>query len=105
MRHDGGVGIDKEEARQVAERILDGYRGKSYPVLVESLLGAQEVFEVVSPTGCTYQVEVEAFWDGGRRSKGGDLRVMVSIDDGGLSAFRPFCTDFILSPDGSFVGE
>jgi hypothetical protein len=30
--------------------------------------------------------------------------VVVAVDDGGLSAFKPMCDDFIVAPDGSFVG-
>jgi hypothetical protein len=48
-------------------------------------------------------VEVLALWDEGR--PGGNLRVMVSIDDGGWRAFKPLTEDFIIAPDGSFVGE
>jgi hypothetical protein len=36
---------------------------------------------------------------------GGDLRVIGSIDDGGWRAFRPLSSDFIVRPDGTFVGE
>ena len=28
-----------------------------------------------------------------------------AIDDGGLRAFAPLSDDFIMAPDGSFVGE
>jgi hypothetical protein len=30
---------------------------------------------------------------------------MGSIDDGGLSAFSPLTDDFIITPDGGFIGE
>lgn len=32
-------------------------------------------------------------------------RVMCAIDDGGLSWFASMGADFIIAPDGSFVGE
>jgi hypothetical protein len=36
----------------------------------------------------------------------GVVRVVGCIDDGHLpSAFRPLTDDFIMTPDGSFVGE
>ncbi len=54
------------------------------------------------PGGAEYQIEVEVFWDG---QQGGDIRVLGSIDDGGWSAFRPLCEDFIIAPSGKFVGE
>jgi hypothetical protein len=31
--------------------------------------------------------------------------ILGSIDDGGWRALRPLCDDFILAPDGRFVGE
>ena len=41
-------------------------------------------------------------WDG---KKDGNLRIIGAIDDGGLRAFIRLTEDFILTPDGSFVGE
>ena len=58
--------------------------------------------EVVGPSGTVYQLEVTAFWDD---KKARNLRVIVTIDDGGWRAFVPLTTDFIMGPDGSFVGE
>jgi hypothetical protein len=57
---------------------------------------------VSGPPGTTYQVETEAFWDRGRE---GDLRLMVTVDDGGWRAFAPLGESFILARDGTFVGE
>ena len=54
------------------------------------------------PDGVMYQIEVQAFWDD---KKGGDIRVMVKVDGGEVSAFRPLADSFIVAPDGSFVGE
>jgi hypothetical protein len=61
--------------------------------------------EAVGPSGTQYQLDIFAFWDGGRRAVGGDLRVSVVIDDGGWRAFVPLVEDFIISPTGGFVGE
>ena len=48
-------------------------------------------------------MEVAAVWDG---EKGGDLRIFVMVDDGSERAFAsPLTECFIISPDGSFVGE
>ena len=58
--------------------------------------------EVVGPSGSQYQVEITGFWDD---RKAGNLRVIVTIDDGGWRAFMPLTTGFIVGPDGSFVGE
>jgi hypothetical protein len=51
---------------------------------------------------CVYQLETQVYWAG---KPGRDIRVTVSIDDGGRSAFRPMSDDFIVAVDGSFVDE
>ena len=94
--------MDKGEATSVLERQLERYRGLAYAELL-GLLGEAVSLEVVGPGGTTYQVEIEAVWDG---EPGGDLRVIGSIEDGGWwRAISPLTRDFIISPDGSFVGE
>jgi hypothetical protein len=52
--------------------------------------------------GKKYQIETQVFWD---MKKSGNIRVMVSVDDGGLTSFKPLSGDFIISPDGSFIGD
>jgi hypothetical protein len=42
------------------------------------------------------------FWDGREEE---NLRVIAAIDDGGWRALSPLSEDFIVAPDGSFVGE
>jgi hypothetical protein len=61
--------------------------------------------ETVGESGTPYQLDIYAFWDGGRRNADGDLRVRVAIDDGGWRAFYPLVEDFIVSPIGEFIGE
>lgn len=52
--------------------------------------------------GKEYQVGIEAFWDA---RPNGNIRVLVTVSSGGLSDFRPWCRDFIIAPDGSYLGE
>ncbi len=78
---------------ELRTRSFDELRGMVDDPRTESTTGA---------SGTSYQVEVQVFWDDRPETK---LRVMASIDDGGLSAFRPRSDDFIMAPDGSFVGE
>ena len=95
--------MNKREARAVAEEYAAGLRTRSYAELVATLLDRQEVREVTVPSGVTYQLEAQAFWDG---RKGGDLRVTVAVDDGGWRAVAPLSEGgFIVAPDGSFVDE
>ena len=58
------------------------------------------VSEVASIGGFVkqYQVEVEAFWDG---KPGANIRVLISIDDGGWRAYCPVCESFMIAPDDS----
>lgn len=80
-------------------------RARGYEELCRRYLDTVEGFDQLGPSGVTYQFEVQGLWDAGKRHPG-DLRILVSIDDGrGWRAFAPLVDDFIISPDGSFVGE
>jgi len=94
--------MDENEARGLVQAELADLRRASYAQLVERLLDKQETFERLGATGARYAVEIQAMWDGKPQ---GNLRVMASIDDGGLRSFVPLSDDFIRAPDGSFVGE
>ena len=93
--------MNKDEARSLLRPIVAGLRAQSRVELLK-LLDLPESFTVTASSGTDYQIEVDAVWD---RKPDGDLRVMVLIDDGGWSAFRPMSDDFIVAPDGTFVGE
>jgi len=93
--------LNREEARALlAEKVLE-CRRLSYSQLLE-LLNNPIGLELVGASGTRYGVEVEAFWD---REPEPDLRIVASIDDGGWSSLSPLTDDFIILPDGSFVGE
>lgn len=70
--------------------------------LRDRYLGSPETVEVDGPSGTTYQVKTHAVWDG---KKGGDLRVLVEVDDGGWRAFLPLVESFTVAPGGSFGGS
>lgn len=93
--------MDNREAAAVLREHLDGYRRRSYSELV-GLRGRSQTAELQGGFGSRYQIEVEVHWDG---QAGGAVRVLGSIDDGGLRSFRPISQDFILTPEGKFVGE
>ena len=94
--------MDSVEAKAVLGAELTKLRALSYTDLVERLLDRHETFEVAGPSGVRYQIELQAFWDD---KPGRNLRVVAAIDDGGWRAFVPVTDDFILAPDGSFVGD
>ena len=93
--------MDKDEARGILRDHLEHFRARTREELLP-LIDEPEVAEVTAPSGARYQVEVMAVWDD---RPDVNLRVMGAIDDGGLSAWLPLSEDFIMAPDGSFVGE
>ena len=93
--------MNSGEARAVLLAESARYRAKSYRDLVY-LLEHQDCYEVEGPSGVRYQLEIQAFWD----DKPNDvLRVRAAFDDGGIRAFYPMVEDFLIAPDGRFVGE
>lgn len=90
------------EAKRILAEVTSEVRREAYGALVAQYLRDSEHRTVAGESGANYQVEVQALWDGPEL---GHLRVMISIDDGGWRAVKPLSTDFIVAPDGSFVGE
>ncbi|MDT5123071.1 MAG: hypothetical protein QOC96_2553 [Acidobacteriota bacterium] len=96
------MNMDEAEAQLVLAQELSHYRNYSYTKLL-SLIDDSKTFERTSPSGIKYQIEIQVFFDDIKAKR--DLRVLGAIDGGGISAFSPLCDDFIMAPDGSFVGE
>lgn len=94
--------MDKAEATEVAMTISNSLREVSYQDLVDRFLDSCEHSRAVGTSGTEYQIETQAFWDS---AKPGDLRVSVTVDNGGWRAFSPLVFDFIKASDGSFVDE
>ena len=93
--------MNKDEAKSLLSQELSRYRELPYAELF-SLIDHSETLERAAPSGVIYQIEMQVFVDDVPLQT---LRVMGSIDDGGWRAFSPLSDDFILAPDGSFVGE
>ena len=97
------VVMNKEEAASILQERLDHFRKRSYEELKEMVEArVYKTEEAVGTSGHNYEIEIQAFWDS---KPDGPIRVRGSIDDGGWSAFCPLTSDFIMAPDGSFVGE
>jgi hypothetical protein len=95
--------MDRDEAAAVADGVIARLRQVSYDVLVKRLLDEVETEEIFGASGVTYQVEMHGLWDAGQPP---DLMVIVGVDDGGLrSSFSPVNRSFIISSDGTFIGE
>jgi hypothetical protein len=92
--------MSREIARAIIEEKLKELRKSSYGALVK-LVGRVSCDDIKGQDG-EYQMETEARWDSQR---GGNIRVIVAVDGPGTSAFKPLTGSFIMSADGSFVGE
>jgi hypothetical protein len=93
--------MNKAEALSVLQVHLQRWRERSWSQLrVE--IGRSHRFEETAAGGSRYQGEVQVLWDD---KPDGAIRVMASIDDAGWRALAPLTADFILAPDGTFVGE
>src|SRR5947209_9598507 len=92
-------GMKKDEALRILDPHLQRLRALPYPELA-LLVNHSETTEELGPSGASYQVEWQVFWDDNRKS---NLRVIVAIDNKGWRAFVPLTRDFIKAPDGRFV--
>jgi hypothetical protein len=91
--------MNKKEAQIVLGKTLADYRKKTHRELLY-LIKTQDTLEVAAESGTRYQIEIQAFWDDEEKE---NLRVIGSIDDGGIRAFFPMTDDFIITRDGDFL--
>lgn len=93
--------MDADKAKTVLADHLVIYRTKPYEEL-KAMVDQVQAYDVASPDGLAYQIEVQVRWDD---KPDGNIRVTGAIDDGGWRAFLPITGDFIVTPDGTFLGE
>lgn len=93
--------MDKIEAEQLAEMELESYRSLKYEAIATKL-GTQDCFERETEDGNKYSVEVDFFYDDAEE---GNIRVIAMISNSLWTSISPFSSDFIVAPDGSFIGE
>lgn len=92
--------MDKKEAKRLLSEFLADLEKRPYQELV-GLIGEPVCFEIQGSDGKAYQIEYEGLWDS---KPGGLLRVIASIDDGGLwSAFAPLTMDLLVDTDGTLL--
>ena len=88
-----------------AQRVLDEWVAKLRAVPYRELASRVDSVttdEVARDSARSWQLEIEVLWDD---EPNGNVRVMVSVDDGGLRAFVPMTDSFIKTPSEQFVGE
>jgi hypothetical protein len=89
--------MDKKEAQYLLDLFVAALQSWSYQDW-QRLIGETTVVERKGPSGVTYQIEWNAFWDS---QAGGAIRIIVSIDDGSLARFIvPLTTSLLISPAG-----
>lgn len=93
--------MDTVAAQRVLNEWLAKLRAVPYRELA-SRVDSVTTDEVARDAQRSWQLEIQVLWDD---EPNGNVRVMVSIDDGGLRAFVPMTESFIKSPSGEFVGE
>jgi hypothetical protein len=85
--------MDKAEAQKILSEQLARFDGRSHSELAPLVKSQRvEAYEVRGVSGAAYQIEIQFFWDD---RPGDTIRVMGSIDDGGICAFVPL-TDSLL---------
>jgi hypothetical protein len=93
--------MDTDKAKAVLADQLIQYRTKPYEEL-KAMIGQVEAYDISSPDGLAYQIEIQVFWDD---KPNGDIRVAGAIDDFGWRVYVPLTDSFIVAPDGTFVDE
>lgn len=54
--------MDKDKAKAVLRTELGKYRERSYESLI-GLIAKMDAYEIQSPSGAMYQLEIQAVWD------------------------------------------
>jgi len=93
--------MNKVEVREILADHIHKLKTFSYEEL-SNRIDKVETSEVIGKSGIKYQLEVQYLWD---HKPNGSVRVVVSIDDGGIRAFVPVTASFIVSSSGRFIGE
>lgn len=90
--------MDKKEARRLLDEFAAALQSRFTYQDWQKLIGESEVVETEGGSGVAYQIEWTVFWDA---KPGGDIMVILSIDDGTLvGSIMPLTTSFLVSTTG-----
>lgn len=84
--------MNTEDATTVVRQELMKYRRMPYIELCSLVDTRLPTLVIKGASGAEYQVVIRVHWEGKR---GGDIRIVGLIDDGGWRAFVPLSEDFI----------
>ena len=93
--------MDNSPAGKVLNQWLAKLRAVPYRELA-ARVDSVTTDEVMRDDERSWQIEVQVAWD---EEPEGNVRVTVTVDDGGLRNFVPLTESFVKSPAGAFVGE
>jgi hypothetical protein len=86
--------MDNEEALSLLKNFLDRVEAAGY-VALSKRAGESDSLEVVGASGKKYQIEYDIQWD---HKPDGAIRIIGSVDDGGLRAFAPVTKSRLVTP-------
>lgn len=86
--------MDNKEALSLLKDFLDQLESIGYEAL-SSQIGESDALEVAGASDKTYQIEYDILWD---HKPDGAIRIIGSVDDGGLRAFAPLTVSRLVSP-------
>lgn len=86
--------MDNEEALSLLKDFLDQLESAGYEAL-SARVGENNALEITGPSGRKYQIEYDILWD--HKPPDGDIRIIGSVDDGGLWAFAPLTDSRLVS--------
>ena len=89
--------MNRTEAIAILNHHLDSLEALGYAALARQI-GEDQAFERRGDSGTDYQLELSILWD---RHPNGSIRIVGSIDDGGLGAFLPLTDSRLMEPEGS----
>ena len=85
---------NRDEARAELQRLVAEQKRLSYEALA-ALVGHHQHLEFTTAAGTWYQATVEVIWDDKPNEM---IRVAVSVEDGGTSAYHPMSDSILVEP-------
>jgi len=91
--------MDDSEATKVLQEHLTQFTRRGYAELA-AFIDRPQTIRATGTSGTAYQIEFNVFYDSPSKQ---DLRIMASIDDGGLRALAPLTRSEIMRPSGELA--